>query len=191
MKNKDKDENELLKEIFFMFFKIGMFTIGSGYAMLPVMEREIVERKKYLKREEFIDILAIAQSCPGPFAVNTSVYTGVKIAGKKGAVAAALGAILPSFIIILTVAIFFQNVQENNHIKAIFKGVKPATVALILMPVYNMGKGIKIGRKNFWIPLSVAVGISFFKISAILFIIAGMVGGIWYNSKFKNLEEKQ
>lgn len=190
MKNKNRDENRFLKEIFLMFFKIGMFTIGSGYAMLPVMEREIVEKKKYLKREEFIDILAIAQSCPGPFAVNTSVYTGVKIAGKKGGVVAALGAVLPSFIIILIVAIFFQNVQDNSYVKAIFKGVKPATVALILMPVYNMGKGIKINRKNFWIPLGVAIGISFLKISAILFILAGMTGGIWYNSRYKNLEEK-
>ncbi|MGL4402140.1 MAG: chromate transporter [Fusobacteriaceae bacterium] len=186
MRKNDKKENRFLKEIFLMFFKIGMFTIGSGYAMLPVMEKEIVEKKKYLKREDFIDILAVAQSCPGPFAVNTAIYTGVKIAGKKGGFFAALGAVLPSFIIILIVAMFFQNAQENSYVKAIFKGVKPATVALILMPVYNMGKGIKIGKKNFWIPLGVAVGISFLKISAIFFILMGMAGGIWYHSKIKN-----
>ncbi|MGL5543054.1 MAG: chromate transporter, partial [Fusobacteriaceae bacterium] len=127
--------------------------------------------------------------CPGPFAVNTAIYTGVKIAGKKGGITAALGAVLPSFIIILVVAIFFQNIQENSYIKAIFKGVKPATVALILMPVYNMGKGIKIGKKTFWIPLGVAVGISFLKISAIVFILMGMVGGIWYHSKIKSSQE--
>lgn len=181
--DKSRDENKLLRDIFFMFFKVGMFTIGSGYAMLPVMEREIVDRKKYLKKEDFIDILAIAQSCPGPFVVNTSIYTGVKIAGKKGGFAAALGAVFPSFVIILVVAMFFQNVQDNSYVKAVFKGVKPATVALILMPVYNMGRGIKIGRKNFWIPLGAAIGISFLKVSPIFFIVAGMIGGIWYNSK--------
>ncbi|MGL5964698.1 MAG: chromate transporter [Fusobacteriaceae bacterium] len=189
MIDKKRDENSFLKEIFMIFFKIGMFTIGSGYAMLPVMEKEIVDKKKYLKKEEFIDILAVAQSCPGPFAVNTAIYTGYKLAKKKGGFAAALGAVLPSFVIMLIVAMFFQNIQENSYVESVFKGVKPTTVALIMMPVYTMGKSINIGKKNFWIPLGVAIGISFFKISAIIFIIMGLAGGIIYHSKIKNAEE--
>ena len=121
-------------EAFGIFFKIGAFTIGGGYAMVPLIENEIVTKRKWIAQEDFIDLLAISQSAPGILAVNISIFIGYKLRGIRGSIITALGTILPSFIIILAIALFFHSFKDNPIVERIFKGIRPAVVALIAAP---------------------------------------------------------
>lgn len=168
-------------ELFWVFFKIGTFTIGGGFAMLPVIKAELVDRKKWVEESEFLDILAVVQSSPGPIAVNTAVFLGLRIYGFLGLIAATLGAILPSFIIILLIAMLFQGIQNNPYFIAAFKGIKPAVVALILVPVISLAKKANAGGIRFLFPAGIALAVAYGHISPILFIIAAMVlGNVWF-----------
>ena len=131
-----------LRVIFFSFFRIGLFTFGGGYAMIPIIESEIIDRRRWIDRSEFLDLLTLAQSVPGPIAVNTSVFVGYKVRGLRGAAAALLGAVLPSFAIILLVALFFAGIRQNAVVDAAFKGMRPAVVALIMGPVVSLARGM-------------------------------------------------
>lgn len=131
-----------LSTIFFSFLKIGMFTFGGGYAMLPLIEQELITKRKWIEQKEFLDLLTLAQSVPGPIAVNTSVFVGYKVRGFGGAVAALLGSVLPSFVIILVIAIFFADIRHNPVVDAAFKGMRPAVVALIIGPVISLARGM-------------------------------------------------
>lgn len=131
-----------LSTIFFSFLKIGMFTFGGGYAMLPLIEQELITKRKWIEQKEFLDLLTLAQSVPGPIAVNTSVFVGYKVRGFGGAVAALLGSVLPSFVIILVIAIFFTDIRHNPVVDAAFKGMRPAVVALIIGPVISLARGM-------------------------------------------------
>lgn len=134
----------LLLDLFLSFFKIGAFTIGGGYAMIPLIEREVVKNKKWIEKEEFAEMLALAQTAPGPIAVNTAVFVGYKLDRKFGSIVGCLGAALPSFLIILLIAFFFsQTFQTNEIIQRIFKGIRPVVIALIAAPACNML--VKIG----------------------------------------------
>ncbi|MCY7007198.1 chromate transporter [Fusobacterium simiae] len=171
-------------EIFILFFKIGAFTIGGGYAMLSLIEDEIVNKKKWLGHEEFLDGMAIAQSTPGVLAVNISLITGYKIAGFLGMFAGMLGAVLPSFFIVLFLSQVLLAYGNHPIVVAIFNGIKPAITALILISVYRIGKSANINRYNFILPVIVAVLIRFFGVSPILIIIATMIlGNIYYAIK--------
>jgi len=170
----------MIFELFSTFFKIGLFTIGGGYAMIPLIEEEIVNKKQWLSKEELIDLMAVAQSCPGIFAVNISIFIGHKHCGTKGALLCALGAIMPSFLIILAIALFFQQFREYELVNKFFMGLRPAVVALIAAPVFRMAKTAKVNRYNCWIPLVAALGIWLLKVNPIYVIIAAAVGGfIW------------
>lgn len=173
-------------EIFILFFKIGAFTIGGGYAMLSLIEDEIVNKKKWLGQEEFVDGMAIAQSTPGVLAVNISLITGYRIAGFLGMIVGMLGAVLPSFFIVLFLSQVLLAYGNHPIVVAIFNGVKPAVTALILISVYRIGKSANINRYNFVIPLIVAVLIKRFGVSPIVIIIATMIlGNIFYILKEK------
>lgn len=163
-----------------LFFKIGMFVIGGGYAMIPFIKKAVVEDKKWLTEEEFLDALAVSQSAPGILAVNVSVYVGKRLRGIKGILAASLGAVLPSFLIILIIAIFFQNFQDNKYVIKAFKGIKPAVIALVLTPALTLAKKAGINYKNALLPILIALLISLLNISPIIFIILGIVGGNLY-----------
>ena len=179
-------------EIFILFFKIGAFTIGGGYAMLSLIEDEIVNKKKWLDHEEFLDGMAIAQSTPGVLAVNISLITGYKIAGFMGMFAGMLGAVLPSFCIVLFLSQILLAYGNHPLVVAIFNGVKPAITALILISVYRIGKSANINRYNFVIPLIVAVLIKRFGVSPIVIIIATMIlGNIFYMLKEKKEDDKK
>lgn len=167
-------------DLFLVFFKIGAFTLGGGYAMVPLIEKEVVDNKGWLDKQEFIDSLALAQSSPGPIAVNTAVFVGYKSSGILGAICTTLGAILPSFIIILLIALFFRNIKDNIYVEKAFKAIRPAIVALIAAPIYNMSKSVGINKKTIFIPILVAVLISFAGITPIFFILVAAVGGIVY-----------
>lgn len=131
-----------LSTIFFSFLKIGLFTFGGGYAMLPLIEQELIVKRKWIEQREFLDLLTLAQSVPGPIAVNTSVFVGYKVRGLRGAAAALLGSVLPSFVIILLIALFFADIRQNPVVDAAFKGMRPAVVALIIGPVISLARGL-------------------------------------------------
>lgn len=172
-------------EGFKTFSRIGMFTIGGGYAMIPLIEADVVDKKQWITREEFIDLVAIAQSCPGIFAVNISIFLGYKLKGVPGSIICATGTILPSFLIILGIALFFQAFRENETIESIFKGIRPAVVALIAAPTFKMAKSAKISWSNVWIPIVSALLIWLFGVSPVYIIILAGVTGYLYGHYIK------
>lgn len=130
----------LVWELFLSFFKIGGFTIGGGWVMLPLIEKEIVSHKKWLDEEHYLDLIAIAQSAPGILAVNVAVSVGYQLAGFIGALVATLGAVFFSFLIILVIAAFLANFQDSIYVQGFFKGVAPAVTMLLLTAAINIGK---------------------------------------------------
>lgn len=189
--------NSICFQLFLSFFKIGAFTFGGGWAMISIIEKEIVDKWGWIEREEFLDLLAVAQSLPGILAVNIAVAVGDKLRGMKGAVAAAAGCILPSFMIILCIAIFLTPdlIKNNPTLSAIFKGIRPAVVALIVAPVISSAKAAKIGWKTAIIPIGVALLI-FSKLpvvsNPILYIVAGgFFGWMWLSRNVKTLRSEE
>lgn len=165
-------------ELFLVFFKIGAFTFGGGYAMIPLIRNEVVKKHNWLNDDEFMDMLALAQSMPGPIALNTALFVGNKQKGFKGSLFSGAGIILPSFITILFIAIIFTQFKENPFIERIFKGIRPAVVALIVAPVISLGKAAGVKWKNAIIPICVALGVWWLKISPIYMVIAAILLGI-------------
>ena len=133
-----------LSSFFSCFAKIGAFTIGGGYAMIPIIQKEVVDKRGWISEEDFMDVLAISQSAPGILAVNISIFLGHKLRGTRGSIVATLGSTLPSFTIILLIAMFFAGYQDNPTVIKIFKGIRPAVVALIAVPMINMAKKAKL-----------------------------------------------
>ena len=164
-------------EPFRTFFKIGIFTLGGGYAMIPLIEREVVEHHRWVERDEMLDLIAIAQSCPGVFAINISIFIGYKLNKVRGAVTTALGTALPSFLIILMIAMFFHQFEDNRWIAAMFRGIRPAVVALIAVPTFNMARQAKLNRWTVWIPIVSALLIWLLGVSPIWIIIVAGIGG--------------
>ena len=167
-------------EAFRTFFKIGAFTLGGGFAMIPIIESEVVDKHRWLDRKDFLDVIAVAQSCPGVFAVNASVFIGYKLRKVRGALVTSLGTALPSFLIILLIAMFFRQFQDNAVVAAIFRGIRPAVVALIAAPTFNMAKEAKIGWSTVWIPVVCALLIWLFDVNPVYIIVAAGVGGWVY-----------
>ena len=167
-------------QIFLTFAKIGSFTLGGGYAMVQIMEKEVVDKKHWLDKEEFMDTLVVAQSTPGLFAIDMASHIGLKLKGVGGGIVGALATALPSIVAILLIAIFFQSFRDNVYVEKVFMGVRPCVVALILAPCFGMAKKAKINKFNWWIPL-VAMGlITVLGVSPIWCILAAGVGGyIW------------
>ncbi len=176
----------MLFQLFYIFFKIGAFTIGGGYAMIPFIEAEIVTKKGWVAKEDFLDLLAIAQSAPGVFAVNIAIFIGYRLRGVRGCIVTALGAILPSFLIILCIALFFLRFKENPTVEAIFRGIRPAVVALIAAPTFNLAKAAKINRYTIWIPIISALLILLLGFSPIWIILLAGIGGYVWKLKIKN-----
>ena len=172
-------------ESFKTFFKIGIVTLGGGYAMIPLIEEEVVNKKQWVSKEEFLDIIAIAQSCPGVFAINTSIFIGYKLNKLRGAIATALGTALPSFLIILGIAMFFHEFQDNPIVASIFRGIRPAVVALIAVPTFNLAKSAHVSWANCWIPIGGALLIWLMGVSPIFIILAAAICGWCYGKYIK------
>ena len=179
-----KDLNEFRMkrtwELFFTFMKIGAFTLGGGYAMLSMVEKAVVDQKKWIASDEFWDMIAIIQSLPGVFAVNTALYVGQKVAGRKGAFASMLGAILPSIVIILLLATVFREFRDNPVVERIFKGIRPCVVALILAPSLRMIKSAKVTWKTAIVPILAVFLIWWCKISPAYVILTAIAGSLVY-----------
>ena len=171
--------NNLYLESFRTFFKIGLFTFGGGYAMIPLIEAEVVDKKHWISKEDFMDLLAIAQSCPGVFAINISIFIGYRLRGVKGGISCAVGTALPSFLIILLIALFFHQFKENPYVAALFRGIRPAVVALIAVPTFNMAKKAKLNKFTIWIPIVSALLIWLYGVSPILIILAAGFAGFF------------
>lgn len=165
--------------LFFTFMKIGMFTIGGGYAMLPLIQREVVDRG-WMTKEDFIDVFSVAQSLPGIFAVNISIFVGYRLKKIWGGVVCALGTILPSFTIILLIALFFTQVKDNVWVERAFKGLRPAVVALIAVPCLTTARSIHLSYKQIIIPVGAAVLIWLVGVSPAWIILAAIAGGLMY-----------
>lgn len=159
-----------LWQIFGVFAKIGTFTIGGGYAMIPIIEDEL-QKRGWVDESEIEDVVVLAQSAPGLLAVNMAIYSGYKIRGLKGSIAATIGAVLPSFLIILAIAMVFTTFKDNIYVQKVFQAVRPVAIALILVPAVNMAKK---GNKKWWawvFTFVVAFLVAFLNISAIWIII--------------------
>lgn len=167
-------------ESFKTFFKIGLFTIGGGYAMIPLIEEEVVNKHKWIAKEELLDLIAIAQSCPGVFAINISIFVGYKLRKTGGAIISSLGTALPSFLIILAIAMFFRQFEDNKVIAAMFRGIRPAVVALIAVPTFKLAKSAKLNRYTLWIPIVSALLIWLLGVSPIWVIVVAGLGGYLY-----------
>jgi chromate transporter len=172
--------SNLYWELFKTFFKIGLFTLGGGYAMIPLIEEEVVNRHRWVSKEEMLDLIAIAQSCPGVFAINVAIFIGYKLKSTRGAIATALGTALPSFVIILLIAMFFQQFKENKVVAAIFRGIRPAVVALIAVPTFNLARRAQLNKFTLWIPIASALLIWLMGVSPIWIIIVAAIGGLLY-----------
>jgi chromate transporter len=178
----------MYKDLFTTFFKIGAFTLGGGYAMIPIIESEVVDKHKWIDKDEFLDLIAVAQTCPGVFAINASVFIGYKLLKTKGAICTALGTALPSFLIILLIAMFFHRFMDVAWVAAMFRGIRPAVVALIAVPTFNMARRAKVSLSNCWIPIVTAVLIWLLGVNPIWVILAAAVAGYVYGLFVKGTE---
>lgn len=172
---------------FLIFSRIGLFTIGGGYAMVPLIEAEIVDKRRWVGKEEFLDLMALAQTVPGIFAVNISIFIGYKLRKFWGAFFMTLGTVMPSFVIMLLIALFFSQVKQFDVVERIFRGIRPAVVALIAAPCLRMAKSARINRRNVWIPVVGALLIWLLGFSPIyVIILSGLGGWIYYKSKMRH-----
>ena len=167
-------------ELFWSFFKIGSFTLGGGFAMIPLMEKELVQRKQWLSKEEFLDLLSVSQAMPGVFAVNMATSIGYRLRGKTGALVSVFGNILMPILAIIMLAMLFQYFHNNPIINNIFKGIRPCVVALIAAPVFTMAKNAGLNWRNCWIPILAALLIWLLGISPIYIILVAGIGGFLY-----------
>ena len=156
--------------------------------MIPLMEQEIVDKRKWLNKEEFMDTMSLAQSMPGVFAVNMATNVGFRTRGFVGAFTAIMGNVLMPILLILVLAIFFRQFSDNPVVESIFKGIRPAVVALIAAPVFNMAKTAKISWSNFWIPVAATLLIWLLGVSPVIIILVAGLGGFIYG-KIKGRKE--
>lgn len=175
-------------ESFKTFFKIGLFTLGGGYAMIPIIEKEVVDNNHWIEREDFIDIIAIAQSCPGVLAINMSVFIGYRLRKLRGALCTCVATALPSFLIILLIAMFFHQFEDNPVVAAAFRGIRPAVVALIAAPTFSLAKSAHVSLSNCWIPVVSALLIWLMGVNPIYIILAAGIGGFLYGKLIKPTE---
>jgi chromate transporter len=176
-----KEEAEVkLSKLFSLYFLIGAFTIGGGFAMIPFIRREIIDKRAWMKDQQFLDNLSIAQSLPGPIVVNLSLLTGYHLRGLKGGLFSLLGAIIPSFSIILFIAVFLWQYQDNNLVQAAFMGVRPIVLALIVSAVLKLGKNVFLGYRPLLLFLLFLAGLIIFNVHPIFIIIgSAMIGLLW------------
>lgn len=180
-----------LGQLFWSFLKIGLFTFGGGYAMIPLIRREVTGHRNWIADSEFIDLLTLAQSSPGPISLNTSVFVGYKLRGYTGAVVSLLGIVVPSFVILLLVAALFADIRYNPVVDAAFKGMRPAVVALIVVPVLSFAKGL---HPALYVVIAlVAVAIWYLGWSPVWMLLAGAAVGllrVWRTTRNIHREEQ-
>ncbi len=168
--------NVRLRELFVSFLKIGLFTFGGGYAMIALIKDEVIKHRGWVEQGQFLELLTLAQSAPGPIALNTSVFVGYSTRGYKGAIAAITGVVTPSIVIILLLAIFFTSIRDNLVVEAAFKGMRPVVIALIIAPTLVLLRGMSWWM---WIVALLAAGvIIFLGISPVYVLLVAIASGL-------------
>lgn len=171
----------IILKLFLTFAKIGAFSFGGGYAMIPLITREVVEINNWMTPEEFWDIVAIAEMTPGPIAINSATFLGYKVGGFWGAVLSTTGVVFPSFVIILIITSMFIKFQKSEYVQSAFKGIRPAVIGLIATAAFAVGKVSIMDVKSIIIAIITFSLISFTKIHPILAIItAGALGVVLF-----------
>lgn len=173
-----KIKSKLLWEIFVTFLKIGPVTFGGGYAMIPLIEREVVTKKKWVKTEDVTDVFAVAESVPGAIAINSATFIGYRIAGPLGAIVAMAGVLIPTFLIITALSIFYLYFNNNPRMEAAFEGIRPAIVALITFAGYKIGQMAIIDKTTLVTACIAIVALLIFPIHPAIMILGGAVIGI-------------
>ena len=182
-----KKDNKFIRILilFLTFMKIGVFTFGGGYAMIPIIEEEVTKKRKWISEMEILDILAISETTPGPIAVNTATYVGYKVGGILGSIFATLGLAIPSFVIIFVISFFYKDFMQWKVIAAMFKGLKVGVILLLISALFKLKKGVKVnlvGIILFVIALSAMLVFSIininFKYLSLCLILLGIVVGI-------------
>lgn len=176
--SEDRLKPRFLLQLFLVFFRIGLFTFGGGYAMIPLIERTIIERKRWLAQDELLDILTIAQTMPGPIAVNAAALTGHRLSRRRGAVVAMVGCALPSVLVILVIAVFLKRVQNDPTVQHIFLGVRAAVTALILYAALRLGRRAIKDWPSLLIALFTVILVFFCDVHPLLTIIGGILLGM-------------
>lgn len=190
-KGKEKINLKFLYEIFMIFFKVSPITFGGGFAMIPIMEEEIVHKKKWMAKENLVDIFAVSQSLPGAIAVNSATFVGYQIGGVLGALAALFGIVIPTFIIIIVLGALLGSFQHNIHVQAALQGIRPVVVALIASAAYKMGRVSLVDKICIAICVICIVSLLVFKnLNLILVIFLGAFIGIVI-TKVKGLQDKR
>jgi len=175
-----------LAKLFWAFFKVGSFTFGGGYAMLPLIQKEVVEKQEWVTEEEIVDIFAISQSVPGVIAINSSIFIGNKVARIPGAIAAAFGVILPAFVSIILILVALLSFQNNIYVQKVLSGIRAASVGLIFLAAVKLGKLILKDKQGWIIALASFTVICMFNINAAWVVIGGgMIGYLTYLLKRK------
>ena len=179
-------KTNMIFELFFTMLKIGLFTFGGGYAMIALLENEFVEKKKWLSKDEFLNIAAIAESTPGPIAINSATYIGYKNAGVPGSVSATLGVCIPSFVIIYIISLFFDAFLSFTYVEYAFRGIQVCVVYLILSAGIKMLKGIEKNAFNIIVITATLLCMVLFSVFAVSFstvfyiLISGAAGVLIY-----------
>ena len=173
-------------ESFKTFFKIGIFTLGGGYAMIPLIEEEVVNKHRWVEKEEMLDLIAIAQSCPGVFAINIAIFIGYKLRKTRGAIATCLGTALPSFLIILAIAMFFSAFRDNVWVEKAFKGIRPVVISLIAVPMVNMARKSCTTWWKWLLAVAALLLVAFLGVSPIYILLVVLILGFsvtYYSQK--------
>ena len=176
-----KQRLALHHKLFITFMKIGAFVFGGGYAMLPIIQQEVVNHHQWMSEEDFVDMLAVTQSAPGPVAVNTAIFIGYKVVGFSGALTALIGVVLPAFTIILLLATLLSSYRDNYYLNQFFAGVRPAIIGLIL------GVGLKTGTKiihswfDFFLTVLALILLLIIRIHPFILIICGALAGLLHS----------
>jgi len=189
---KKENSMKLMLKLFSTFFKIGLFSFGGGYAMIPLIEKEIVDKRGWVAKDEIVDVLAVAQSTPGAVAVNSATAVGYKIAGFKGAVASTFGVAVPSFTIIITIAAFFSRFKDYVVVKSAFSGIGAAVVALIVTAAISVSKNSIKDRVDILVASITFLLVAFLKVNPIFLIIGGaLLGGATYFFRILKLKKRR
>ena len=177
-----------LVEIFFIFFRIGLFTVGGGYAMLPLIQREVVDVRGWMSDDEFLDAVSLTNSLPGPMAANTATFVGYRICKARGSLAAALGVTSPSIVIILLIAAVFSEITDYPAVRNFFSGITPAVAALILYAIISMAKSADIAAHLNWLVAAAAFCvITLLDVHPIIVIVFAALYGIFLSDKVRRL----
>ena len=179
-----------LFQIFLTFFKIGAFTFGGGYAMIPLIQKETVETRKWVTDDDILEIIAIAESTPGPIAINAATFVGYRAAGILGSVCATLGVVLPSFVIILLLSFVLRQFQQLQAVRYAFEGIRAGVLALLIKAVYTMYKKSPKGWPAYVVMVAAFILTAFFEVNVLFVIIGCAIFGLITSRIMKKEEPK-